>query len=134
MPSFACVFISNRLPWQHAKRWRSIIFKSYTLIGVSSLPCQELCSSVRHCSGAQFQVNALFLFESNLKRIRLKVRGYNFNRCRLLRSVKPWDLAANKKWTVFAKRSCYIQMNENDLFFRDRRPLCNFEYLGRGEQ
>jgi hypothetical protein len=64
----------------------------------------------------------------------IKVRGLHFNRCRLLRSTKPWDLVPSKTWNVFAKRSCYVQINENDLFSWDNKSLCNFEYFGQGQQ
>ncbi|CAF3792777.1 unnamed protein product [Rotaria socialis] len=106
----------DSLPWQRAVRARSIIFQSYTLIGISYLPCQELCSSVRHCAAVQFQA-----------------RGLHRNRCRLLRSAKPWDLLPTKTWTVFVKRSCHVQISQNELFLRDTQPLCNFKYVGQGQ-
>jgi hypothetical protein len=52
----------NKLPWQQAQSSRLIVFKSYTLIGNSYLPCQELCSSVRYCAGIQFQVKTFFYY------------------------------------------------------------------------
>ncbi|CAF1315608.1 unnamed protein product [Adineta steineri] len=103
------------LPWQHAQT--SMIFKSYTLIGISHLPCQELCSSIRYCAGMQYQL-----------------RGSHRNQCQLLRSTKPWDLSPSKTWTVFAKRSCHIQINENNNFLdQDLKPLCNFKDFGQGQ-
>jgi hypothetical protein len=64
----------------------------------------------------------------------IKIRGLHFNRCRLLRSTKPWDLVSSKTWNVFAKRSCYVQITKNDLFSLDNKPLCDFKYFGEGQQ
>jgi hypothetical protein len=36
--------------------------ESYTLIGSSYSPCQELCLSIRYCAGIQFRVNECFVF------------------------------------------------------------------------
>ena len=58
---FYLISFLNRLPWQRAQRSRSIIFQSYTLIGISYLPCQELWSSVRQCAAVQYQVNSYFI-------------------------------------------------------------------------
>lgn len=72
--SFSCLFFIHsfhwlcRLPWQHARRFRSIIFQSYTLIGISFVPCQELCTSVRHCAGIQFQVNRTLSMSNDFER------------------------------------------------------------------
>ncbi|CAF5132200.1 unnamed protein product, partial [Rotaria sp. Silwood1] len=115
----------DSLPWQRALRSRSIIFQSYTLIGISYLPCQELCSSVRHCAAVQYQY-----IKINLKK---QARGLYRNRCRLLRSAKPWDLLPSKSWTVFVKRSCHVKISHNELFYRHHQPLCNFKYVGQGQ-
>jgi hypothetical protein len=123
-------FIS--LPWQRAQTSRSIIFKSYTLIGTSYLPCQDLCSAVRYCAGVQYQVKYLFYINHNY--ISIEVRGAHRNRCRLLRSANPWDLVSSKTWTVFVKRLCHVQINQIDIFSRDNKPLCNFKYFGQGQQ
>ena len=64
----------------------------------------------------------------------MKVHGLQYNRCRLLRSAKPWDLVPSKTWTVFVKHSCHVQINPNDLFFRDHKPLCSFQYFGQARQ
>lgn len=55
-------FSPRRLPWQRVHTPRSLIFQSYTLIGTSHLPCQELCSSVRQCAAVQYQVHPLLCF------------------------------------------------------------------------
>ncbi|UJR15057.1 hypothetical protein I4U23_002028 [Adineta vaga] len=107
-----CIY--DALPWQHAQR--SNIFQSYTLIGNSYLACQELCSSVRHCAGVQYHT-----------------RGVQRHQCQLLRSTKPWELVSSKTWTVFAKRSCYGIIDQNDPLSHDQISLCNFEYFGQGQ-
>ena len=62
----------------------------------------------------------------------VQARGLRYNRCQLLRSTKPWDLFPSRRWTVYAKHSCVVRVQENDLFFRDHYPLCNFKYFGQG--
>ncbi len=60
----------------------------------------------------------------------MQTRGLQLNRCRLLRSAKPWDLEPSKTWTIFTKQSCHVQINQN----WDNKPLCNFKYFGEGQQ
>ena len=131
-PSRAMHFCSS-LPWQRVQTSRSIIFKSYTLIGTSFVPCQELCSSVRQCAGVQYQVRR-FTASSLSLIASLKVRGRRRNQCRLLRSAKPWDLVPSRTWTIYAKHSCHARIDPLDLFTREDKPLCNFQYFGHGQQ
>ena len=125
--------LSNSLPWQRARH--ANIFKSYVLIGTSYLACQELCSSVRRCTGIQYQVGRHDrTFYSFILKIDMQTRGAQRHQCQLLRSTNPWELTSSKSWIVFAKRSCQGLVDTNSPLSEDRIPLCHFEYFGQGQQ